>query len=154
MKTVDLGLKEHEELEKTVTQKKYVLGNEENISDVKDRVASVMPTEALKSFVKSDKFIPAGSILSGIGNNEYKCSLSNCYVTPIEQDSIEGIMECCKKIARTYSYRGGTGVNITILRPNGDRVNNSARESSGAVSFAPLFSEVTHIIGQFGRRKQ
>ena len=149
---VDLGLQVHEDMEQTVTQKKYCLNNEKTIADVKKRVASVMPTEELKDFVQSDKFIPAGSILSGIKNDEYKCSLSNCYVTPIESDSIEGIMDCCKKISRTYSYRGGTGVNISILRPDGSKVNNAARESSGAVSFMPLFSEVTNTIGQSGRR--
>jgi len=149
---VDLGLQVHEDMEKTVTQKKYCLSNEKTLQDVKNRVASVMPTEELQDFVKSDRFIPAGSILSGIKNDEYKCSLSNCYVTPIESDSIEGIMDCCKKISRTYSYRGGTGVNISILRPDGSKVNNAAKMSSGAVSFMPLFSQVTETIGQNNRR--
>ncbi len=150
--TVELGIAVHEEMEQMVAQKKYTQAGEANLQDVKNRVASFMLTEELQEFVRSDRFIPAGSILSGMGNTDYKCSLSNCYVVPIEQDSIEGIFDCLKKVARTYSYRGGVGVNITILRPNGDRVNNAAKESSGAVSFMPLFSEVTNTIGQSGRR--
>ena len=65
---------------------------------------------------------------------------------------MEGIFEAQKKLARTYSYRGGSGIDITILRPSGDPVNNAAVTSSGAVSFMPLFSELTNTIGQNGRR--
>lgn len=76
----------------------------------------------------------------------------NCYFTRIEEDSIEGIFEWCKKAARTYSYGGGNGVDIGVLRPKGTPVNNAARTSSGAVSFMELFSTTTGTIGQHGRR--
>ncbi len=98
------------------------------------------------------RYITAGSISFGLGNNTVKCSLSNCYFIPIKQDSIEGIFECAQKLARTFSYRGGSGVDITILRPKNSKVNNAAVFSSGAVSFMPLFSNVAGIIGQNGRR--
>lgn len=44
------------------------------------------------------------------------------------------------------------GYDISKLRPNGAKVNNSANTSSGAVSFMDLFSQVTNTIGQNGRR--
>lgn len=151
--TIELGLKEHENIRQTVISKKYFLEDETCWQDVKRRIASYVTNKDLQDWIlDTENFIPAGSILSGLGNPK-KCSLSNCYFTPIEQDSIEGIMDCCKKMARTYSYRGGTGINISILRPKGADVNNSAKVSSGAVSFMPLFSEVTNTIGQCGRRK-
>ena len=150
--TIELGLKEHENIRQTVISKKYFLEDETCWQDVKRRIASYVTNKDLQDWIlDTENFIPAGSILSGLGNPK-KCSLSNCYFTPIEQDSIEGIMDCCKKMARTYSYRGGTGINISILRPKGADVNNSAKVSSGAVSFMPLFSEVTNTIGQCGRR--
>jgi len=150
--TIELGLKEHENIRQTVISKKYLLEDETCWQDVKRRIASYVTNKDLQDWIlDTENFIPAGSILSGLGNPK-KCSLSNCYFTPIEQDSIEGIMDCCKKMARTYSYRGGTGINISILRPKGADVNNSAKVSSGAVSFMPLFSEVTNTIGQCGRR--
>jgi ribonucleoside-diphosphate reductase alpha chain len=55
-------------------------------------------------------------------------------------------------MARTYSYRGGTGYDITVLRPKESKVNNAAITSSGSVSFLPSFSMVTKTIGQHGRR--
>lgn len=150
---IDLGLKEHEAIETMVVQRKYCHEEETTLSDVKERGAFFIKDEQLRTWFKNTQgFLPAGSILSGLGNSD-NCSLSNCYYTPIEQDSIEGIFDACKKMARTYSFRGGTGVGLSILRPKDHKVANAAKFSSGAVSFMPLFSETTNTIGQHGRRK-
>jgi ribonucleoside-diphosphate reductase alpha chain len=77
--------------------------------------------------------------------------LSNCYFLPIKHDSIEGIYECKKELARVFSYRGGSGIDISILRPANSVVNNSCLFSSGAVSFLPEFSETARTIGQNGK---
>lgn len=153
------------DLQDSVSAKKYQLAGEDSFKDgVLKRVVAeykkrsskyvdsgLISDNAIEDLIMSGKFIPAGSILSGLGNTS-KCSLSNCYVTPIKRDSIEHIFDNLKQCARTYSYRGGTGVDVTVLRPQGCLVNNAARSSSGAVSFMPLLSEVTNAIGQQGRR--
>jgi ribonucleoside-diphosphate reductase alpha chain len=97
------------------------------------------------------KFIPGGRILFGAGQNR-RATLLNCYYMPIKEDSIEGIFEWCKEAARTYSFGGGVGTDISILRPKGAPVNNSAIYSTGAVSFMDLLSTTTGTIGQAGRR--
>ncbi len=97
------------------------------------------------------KFVPGGRILHGAGNPR-QVTLTNCYYTGIEEDSLEGIFDWCKSAARTYSYGGGNGVDIGLLRPKGTSVNNAAKTSSGAVSFMELFSTTTGTIGQHGRR--
>ncbi|HEV2284096.1 MAG TPA: adenosylcobalamin-dependent ribonucleoside-diphosphate reductase [bacterium] len=79
-------------------------------------------------------------------------NVSNCYVLPIKEDSIEAIFEWTKEAARTYSLGGGVGGDISILRPAGAPVNNSARSSTGSVSFMELMSLTTGTIGQSGRR--
>lgn len=76
----------------------------------------------------------------------------NCYVTKIEEDSLEGIYDAARKLARTYSYGGGIGLCIGELRPANAKVSNSARFSTGAVSFMELYSSTTGLIGQHGRR--
>ena len=81
-----------------------------------------------------------------------KSTLLNCYYLPIKADSLEEIFEFCKEAGRTYSYGGGVGTDISILRPKGAPVNNSAVVSTGAVSFMELFSVTTGTIGQAGRR--
>jgi ribonucleoside-diphosphate reductase alpha chain len=97
------------------------------------------------------RFIPGGRIMFGAGQPRRATNL-NCYVVPIKEDSIEGIFEWCKEAARTYSLGGGVGTDISILRPKGSPVNNSAIYSSGSVSFMDLFSTTTGTIGQSGRR--
>ena len=76
----------------------------------------------------------------------------NCYFFKIREDSIEAIFDWCKEAARTYSFGGGVGTDISVLRPRGAPVNNSAIYSSGAVSFMVLLSTTTGTIGQAGRR--
>jgi len=98
------------------------------------------------------RFIPGGRIMFGAGQPRKGVSLLNCYVIPIKDDSIEAIFDWCREAARTYSYGGGTGVDISILRPRGAPVNNSAIYSTGSVSFMELFSTTTGTIGQAGRR--
>lgn len=97
------------------------------------------------------KFIPGGRILFGAGQKR-RSTLLNCYYMPIKEDSIEGIFDWCKEAARTYSFGGGVGTDISILRPKGAPVNNSAIYSTGAVSFMDLLSTTTGTIGQAGRR--
>ena len=97
------------------------------------------------------RFIPGGRIMFGAGQPR-RATLLNCYVIPIKEDSIEGIFEWCKEAARTYSLGGGVGTDISVLRPKGSPVNNSAIYSSGSVSFMELFSTTTGTIGQSGRR--
>jgi ribonucleotide reductase alpha subunit len=142
-------------------QRKYCLEGEKDYADVLNRVRKELEkSKSLNSkivdyimiMMGAGRYIPAGSVSFGLGNQHVKCSLSNCYFTPIEQDSIEGIFEACRKLARTFSYRGGSGVDITILRPKNSSVNNAAVYSSGAVSFMPIFSNTAGIIGQNGRR--
>jgi ribonucleoside-diphosphate reductase alpha chain len=97
------------------------------------------------------RFVPGGRILFGAGQSR-KSTLLNCYYFGIKEDSIEAIFEWCKEAARTYSYGGGVGTDISLLRPKGAPVNNSAIVSSGAVSFMELLSTTTGTIGQAGRR--
>ncbi len=97
------------------------------------------------------KFVPGGRILFGAGSN-HKATLLNCYYLPIKQDSLEGIYNTAKEMARTYSYGGGVGIDISVLRPKGATVNNAARFSTGSTSFMELYSVTTGIIGQTGRR--
>lgn len=110
--------------------------------------------EELGRYIKEKKFLFGGRILSNRGLNKQgrKVTYSNCYVIAPPEDEIESIFECAKKLARTYSYGGGCGVDISKLSPRGAKINNAAKETSGAVSFMELYSLVTALIGQNGRR--
>lgn len=110
--------------------------------------------EEIAGYIKEKKFLFGGRILSNRGLNHVgrKTTLSNCYVVEPPKDEIESIFDCAKRLARTYSYGGGCGVDISGLSPKGAKINNVAKETSGAVSFMELFSTTTALIGQNGRR--
>lgn len=106
----------------------------------------------VEDLIVEKKFLPGGRILSNRGVTDSKVTYSNCYVISPPEDNIESIYDCCKNLARTYSYGGGCGISISKLAPAGAKVHNQARSTSGAVSFMETFSQVTAQIGQNGRR--
>ena len=132
-----------------IWHKKYQR-NGETFDQWLDRVS--INNQYIRNLIVQKKFLPAGRILSNIGIDDEKCSLSNCYVITPPEDSIESIYETCSKLARTYSYGGGCGIDISNLAPEGAKVHNQAKATSGAVSFMDTFSQVTQQIGQNGRR--
>ena len=103
-----------------------------------NRITAGNPQAA--ELVRQKKFLFGGRILSnrGLEQEGRKVSFSNCYVVTPPEDNIESIFDCAKKLARTYSYGGGCGVDISRLAPRGARINNAAKETSGAVSFMTL----------------
>ena len=94
--------------------------------------------------------IPGGSVLAGLGSGK-PVSLSNCFVLKTG-DSIEEIFDTASNMSQIYKRRGGCGVDLSSLRPNGAGVNNAAKTTGGVVPFMELFSQVTTTIGQNGRR--
>jgi len=97
-------------------------------------------------------FIFGGSILYGIGNNNSKSSLGNCFFINNEADSYGGIFNTDESIAQLMKRRGGVGVTLEHLRPSTAEVNNAAQSSTGAVSFIHRFSNTTREVAQDGRR--
>lgn len=134
-----------------IWEKKYRYANE-TFDEWLDRVSG--KNEEVKKLIKEKKFLFGGRILSNRGLDKLgiKTTLSNCYVIAPPEDNIESIFDCAKKLARTYSYGGGCGIDISKLAPRGAKVNNTAKETSGSVSFMDLYSMVTGLIGQNGRR--
>lgn len=101
---------------------------------------------------KFARIVPQGSPMSAIGNTHQKMSASNCVVIKSPDDSVESIMESAGQLAQLYKRRCGVGLDLSTLRPEGMSVNNAARTTTGAWSFADLFSFVTRMIGQKSRR--
>ena len=161
----------NDELATNVWMSKYALkdkqGNflEETPHDMHKRLASEFArieskyeTNALNShqiygYLQDFKYIvPQGSPMSGIGNNHMNISLSNCVVVESPKDTVSSIMNSGRDLANLFKRRCGVGLDLSELRPEGSKVNNSAGTTSGAWSFADYFSNVCRMIGQNGRR--
>ena len=149
--TVEEWLGEDNQLGTDIWTKKYC--NEgESFDEWVGRISG--GNEEIAQYIREKKFLFGGRILSnrGLDKEGRKVTYSNCYVVDPPEDNIESIFDCAKKLARTYSYGGGCGVDISKLSPRGARINNAAKETSGSVSFMELYSLVTALIGQNGRR--
>ena len=158
------------ELASNIYQKKYYLkdlNNEivENCpEDVFKRVSSFIATtektktkqtewaEKFYNDLYEGRFLPGGRVIAGAGDLYRLKTLANCFVSKIEKDEIDSIYQAAFECARTYSYGGGIGVDISSLRPKDAVVHNAADSSTGAVSFMELYSLTTGLIGQSGRR--
>ena len=150
--TVQEWLGKDNQLGIDIWSKKYQYDGE-SFEEWLDRVSGGDPD--VRDLIKQKKFLFGGRILSnrGLDKKGVKVSYSNCYVIEPPEDNIESIFDCAKKLARTFSYGGGCGIDISKLAPSGAKVANTAKKTSGAVSFMDLYSMVTGLIGQNGRRK-
>ena len=132
-----------------IWHKKYQINNE-SFEDWLDRVSG--GNSYIRQLIKNKKFLFGGRILASRGVTDRKVTYSNCYVIVPPNDNIESIFETGRKLARTYSYGGGCGIDISNLRPKNAVVHNAAKSTSGAVSFMDFYSYITGLIGQSGRR--
>lgn len=137
------------ELGEDIWKKKYQR-NGESFEDWLERVSGG-DLDVIQLIVDK-KFLFGGRILSNRGITDRGVTYSNCYVIEPPHDSIEGIYEAAMKLARTFSYGGGCGVDISTLRPKGAEVHNAALTTSGAVSFMDVLEQTARVIGQNGRR--
>ena len=137
------------EVGQDIWTRKYQNGDE-TFEQWLDRVSN--GDSEVKQLIRDKKFIFGGRILASRGITDRKVTYSNCYVLPPVGDSIEEIYDTAKYLARTFSYGGGCGIDISQLRPKGSPVNNAAMTTTGAVSFMDTFNNVSQTIGQKGRR--
>ncbi len=149
--TVKEWLGEDNQIGVDIWEKKYRYNNE-NFDEWLDRISN--GDNALRQLILEKKFLFGGRILAyrGLDKKGKKITLNNCYVLPSPEDNIESIFNTARDAAKTFSYGGGVGVDISKLAPRGSRINNAAKETTGAVSFMDLYSLTTSLIGQAGRR--
>lgn len=147
--TVEQWLGKDNRLGIDIWHRKYQKNNE-TFDEWLDRVSG--GNKEVKELIIQKKFLFGGRILSNRGIKDGKVTYSNCYVIAPPEDNIESIFDSRKKLARTYSYGGGCGIDISKLAPAGAKVRNQAEQTTGAVSFMEGYSQTTEEIGQNGRR--
>lgn len=148
--TVEEWLGQDNQLGIDIWNKKY-RNNNESFEEWLDRITA--GNEPIKDLIRKKKFLYGGRILANRGIKDgSKVCYANCFVQPAPEDNIESIFDCAKRLARTYSYGGGSGVDISKLSPKGAKIRNAAKETTGSVSFMDLYSLVTGLIGMNNRR--
>ena len=151
------------ELAASVWQDKYAYTGDKTPDDMHKRMAKELfriekryPNPLKESFIysllKDFKYlIFGGSASFGIGTDRL-VSLANCFAIGNKHDSYGAILELDQELVQLMKRRGGVGLDISHLRPMHSAVLNSAKTSTGAVSFASRFSNSTREVAQGGRR--
>lgn len=127
---------------------KYLI-NDESKADFIKRVA--FGKTSLEKIFRRKEAIFGGRNLYAIGRDG-NITGSNCYVVEDPQDNLESIYKVDYQIARTYSYGGGQGMNLSNIRPRGSKVNNSSNTTPGVMTFAEKYSHTTLNTQQDNRR--
>ena len=125
------------------------------IARVESKYANPMSETALFELLRDFKYIvPAGSPMTGIGNDFQVASLSNCFVIGQDgsADSYGAIIQIDEEQVQLMKRRGGVGHDLSHIRPHGSPVKNSALTSTGLVPFMERYSNSTREVAQDGRR--
>lgn len=114
----------------------------------------LLEDEIFELFKNFKYIIPQGSPMAGIGNPFQHASLSNCFVIGVEEqaDSYGSVLSMDEELVQLMKRRGGVGLDLSHIRPEGSAVNNSALTATGIVPFMHRFSNSTREVAQGGRR--
>lgn len=125
------------------------------IARIESKYANPMSEADLFELLRDFKYIvPAGSPMTGIGNDFQVASLSNCFVIGQDgsADSYGAIIQIDEEQVQLMKRRGGVGHDLSHIRPYGSPVKNSALTSTGLVPFMERYSNSTREVAQDGRR--
>lgn len=126
----------------------------EEFSRIEHQYTNPLSDEDIYNSFSSWSIVPQGSVMYGVGNDYSRSSLSNCFVIGQEElvDSYNSILDTDHQIVQISMHRGGVGMDISHLRPQGTKVSNAAKSSSGAVTFMERYSNTIREVSQQGRR--
>ena len=139
--------------EQSPEQMHWRIANE--VARIENKYSNAMTAEDVFALLDHFRYvIPAGSPMTGIGNNHQVASLSNCFVIGLDgnADSYGAILRIDEEQVQLMKRRGGVGHDLSHLRPKGSPVNNSALTSTGLVPFMERYSNSTREVAQDGRR--
>jgi len=125
------------------------------IARVEAKYKNPMTEPQLFELLRDFRYIcPAGSPMTGIGNEHQVASLSNCFVIGQDgnADSYGAIIQIDEEQVQLMKRRGGVGHDLSHIRPHGSPVKNSALTSTGLVPFMERYSNSTREVAQDGRR--
>ncbi|HYE41089.1 MAG TPA: adenosylcobalamin-dependent ribonucleoside-diphosphate reductase, partial [Ramlibacter sp.] len=152
-----------------VLREKYARGDEQEIADVRRRVARALAAcedpgrrSALEQrfvWAQEHGFVAAGRINAAAGLAS-KATLINCFVQPlgdsvtgVDENGLPGIYTALAEVAETMRRGGGVGYDFTAIRPFGSKVRGTHSRASGPVSYMEVFDASCQTVESAGARR-
>jgi len=107
--------------------------------------------QAFNAFYNRE-FLPNSPCIVAAGMKGRRGAFFACYTFDIE-DSMNSIMETCKNIAFATQKGGGTGFNLSKIRPEGDYVSSNHKNALGPCKVMELYSKTGEVLTQNGFRE-
>ena len=83
-----------------------------------------------------------------------KPQMSSCFLTQIDNDSIDGIYKTIRDCAKISKHSGGLGVCISNVRASGSIIKGSNGTSNGIVPMLRVFSTTARYVDQGGGKRK
>jgi len=117
-----------------------------------DRITKSFREYAYKFYkmMVTQTYMPNTPAIVNTGRRLYM--LSACFVVPMEDD-MESIMKATHDVAMIQKSGGGTGIDFSKIRPEGDEVASTSGVASGPISFLRMIDAVSDVIKQGGVRR-
>ena len=104
--------------------------------------------------LRHQRLLPAGRQQLAVGR-PYQVTAMNCYVGGVIDDSMDGIMNECRRSAMTLRTGGGCGWDFSTIRPHGDPVRGLGFKAyaTGPVSFMGIWNAMCSTVMSAGHRR-